>query len=346
MHSILDLIREWVWSERLKPWLEKRRVGPRMAPLLVAVCVTCVFILTGKPHISVPGDRFVFELPPFRRCSVTFVDPVYIESYVVGYRTKASRPVPGSRKAVDAETLTLTIENPQAQPSATASNEVFVVTVEGVHAVSAEIASVSVDGKPVELRKFDRSNLQGVHQYVRLNYIRTILAELLYKLNDPVSNWVLTFMFVWCLLLFNQVVWVAVAAHLYQDKAFDKYLARSWGIRNLRDKAQRDNNENRCNAEWYSLHRSFHFLQALGPAVGFILTVSSLVGALHPALRSSNNLDAFLTGIHVAMISTFIGLLMRIIALWGERFNNELYDRALLRLPAESEPNPKGGQSI
>jgi biopolymer transport protein ExbB/TolQ len=87
-------------------------------------------------------------------------------------------------------------------------------------------------------------------------------------------------------------------------------------------------------------------MQALGPAVGFILTVSSLVGALHPALRSSNNLDGFLTGIHVAMISTFIGLLLRIIALWGERFNNELYERALLRLPAESEPNPKEGFSI
>ena len=324
-------------------------MGRRTAALLVAAFVTCAFILPGKPRISVPGDGFVFELPPFRQCNVTFLDPVLIDSYNVGYRTQAARPTagtPGSRKVVAAETPTLIIDNPHAQPSGTASNEVFVVTVEGVHAVNAEIASVSVNGKPLELRDFDKSNLKSVHHYVRLNYIRTTLAELLYELNDPVSNWVLTFMFVWCLILLNQVVWVAVAAHLYHDKAFDKYLARSWGIRDLDDKAQRENNENRCNAEWYSLHRSFHFLQALGPAVGFILTVSSLVGALHPALRSSNNLDAFLTGIHVAMISTFIGLLMRIIALWGERFNNELYDRALLRLPAESEPKPEGGQAI
>jgi biopolymer transport protein ExbB/TolQ len=113
-----------------------------------------------------------------------------------------------------------------------------------------------------------------------------------------------------------------------------------------RDETQRRNNLDKCNETWYSRDRTFLFMQALGPAVGFILTVSSLVGALHPALRSSNNLDGFLTGIHVAMISTFIGLLLRIIALWGERFNNELYERALLRLPAESEPNPKEGFSI
>src|ERR1022692_1333383 len=71
---------QWVWSERLKPWLEERRVGRRTAALLVAAFVTCAFILPGKPRISVPGDGFVFELPPFRRCNVTFLDPVIIDS--------------------------------------------------------------------------------------------------------------------------------------------------------------------------------------------------------------------------------------------------------------------------
>jgi hypothetical protein len=244
---------------------------------------------------------------------------------------------------VDAEVLTLNVVNPQAQPKGTPSNEVFVVTVEGVHAVSAEIVSVSVDDHPMNLRNFVESNLKGVHQYVRVNYIRTRLANLLYKMNDPVSNWVLTFMFAWCVLATIQVGRLAIAAHLYQDKAFDNYLSRSWRIRDLTDEAQRPNNENRCDAQWYSLHRSFHFLQALGPAIGFILTVSSLVAALHQASLSSNDLDGFLKGIHVAMISTFVGLLLRIIALWGERFNNDLYDRAILRLPAESEPKTRAG---
>jgi hypothetical protein len=198
MPSILNIIREWVWSERLKPWLEKRRVPRGMAPLLVAAFLTCWFILSGKPRISVPGDHFVFELPPFSRCDLTFVNPVRIDSYVVGSRPQAATPAantPGSRKAVDAEVLTLSVVNPQAQPKGTPSNEVFVVTVEGVHAVSAEIVSVSVDDHPMNLRNFDESNLKGVHQYVRVNYIRTRLANLLYKMNDPVSNLVLTFMF-------------------------------------------------------------------------------------------------------------------------------------------------------
>jgi biopolymer transport protein ExbB/TolQ len=75
------------------------------------------------------------------------------------------------------------------------------------------------------------------------------------------------------------------------------------------------------------------FLQALGPALGFILTVSSLVQALHPAsLLGSKGLDGFLSGIHVAMISTFLGLLIRIIALEAARVNDELLIRADLRL--------------
>jgi hypothetical protein len=344
---ILNPIRDWIWTERLKPWLENRQLVRRMTLLLVALVLTCSYILPGKPRISVPGDRIVFELPPFRRCSVTFVQPVVIESYVVASRTQtAGLPdsPPGSRKLVGAQILTLVIENPQAQtqPSRTASNGVFVVTIEGIHAVSAEIASISVDDKSIGLRTFQDNNLKGVHQYLRCNYIRTPLADLLYTINDPVSNWVLTFMLAWCALVFLQVVHIASAARLYHNKAFDKYLAKSWGIGDVNDRKHYEDNQSRCDAGWDSLHRWFHFLQALGPAVGFILTVSSLIAALHPTSRSSNNLDAFLVGIHVAMISTFLGLLLRIIALWGERFSNEVYERALLRLPAEPPANPQG----
>jgi biopolymer transport protein ExbB/TolQ len=90
-------------------------------------------------------------------------------------------------------------------------------------------------------------------------------------------------------------------------------------------------------AHWAQLDKRFQFLQALGPAVGFILTVSSLVEALHPALLTANDLDAFLKGIHVAMIATFVGLLLRLVALEAARVNDKLLARAdtLLALPQD-----------
>jgi hypothetical protein len=45
-----------------------------------------------------------------------------------------------------------------------------------------------------------------------------------------------------------------------------------------------------------------------------------------------NNLDAFMSGIHIAMVSTFLGLLLRIIALEGARVNDALLVKAQITL--------------
>jgi len=51
-------------------------------------------------------------------------------------------------------------------------------------------------------------------------------------------------------------------------------------------------------------------LSALGPAWGSFLPFLVSWQALHPAIHSTNDFEAFLKGIHVAMISTFLGLLI------------------------------------
>ena len=66
--------------------------------------------------------------------------------------------------------------------------------------------------------------------------------------------------------------------------------------------------------------------------------------ALHPALASANDLSGFLAGIHVAMISTFLGLLTRLVAMEGSRVNDKLLERADLRLLG-AEGRPQGSRT-
>ena len=47
--------------------------------------------------------------------------------------------------------------------------------------------------------------------------------------------------------------------------------------------------------------------------MGFMLTVSSLVESLRPATQSSQNAYAFISGIQIAVVATFLGLAIRIL---------------------------------
>jgi biopolymer transport protein ExbB/TolQ len=114
----------------------------------------------------------------------------------------------------------------------------------------------------------------------------------------------------------------------HTNTGFKKYLVKSLGIKSLSDKEQRETAFDEFVAHWSVRDKRFKFYQAIGPAVGFMLTVTSLIQALHPALRVAGDLDGFLNGIHIAMASTFVGLLLRFIALTAARFNDGILTRA------------------
>jgi biopolymer transport protein ExbB/TolQ len=121
-------------------------------------------------------------------------------------------------------------------------------------------------------------------------------------------------------------------ANLYSEKHFRRYLTKFLHIKNFQEEKQRDDAFDKYVAHWARWEEWFRFLQALGPAVGFILTVSSLIEALQPSTRAGNDLGGFLTGIHIAMISTFLGLLLRIVALEASRINGVLLRKVDMQL--------------
>ena len=156
--------------------------------------------------------------------------------------------------------------------------------------------------------------------------------------NDPVSNWILTILFFGNSVLSSQLISLGLRAYASSDKSFKKYLIKHLKVKNPNDKKQQEEAFDKYAAVWHRRDVSFRFLQALGPALGFILTVSSLISALNPALLIGNDINGFMTGIHVAMISTFLGLFLRIIALEASRVNDKLLYRAELQLKTNTHP--------
>jgi hypothetical protein len=206
---------------------------------------------------------------------------------------------------------------------------------------------VRLDGYQVPLRLLFKDNVKTEKvKYVRFRYIRNDLARAIYEINDFVSNWVLTSMVVGISLLALQVSVLEVRCYFYPSRALKKVFGLAAGSGEPVDRADQQRAFDEFAAQWQTRDVLFQHLQALGPALGFLLTVSSLVEALHPSIRSANDLDGFLVGIHVALISTFLGLLMRIIALEGTRVNDKLREVFELQFDEQvsaAAPSPPAG---
>lgn len=82
--------------------------------------------------------------------------------------------------------------------------------------------------------------------------------------------------------------------------------------------------------EFALCHRRLAFARVIGPAVGFLLTVSSLVAGLHPSQQSSDDSFQFVSSLQLALVATFVGLLIRILAEFAIRTRTAASERALL----------------
>lgn len=334
----MERIREFIYS-----LVFKLKAPLRFLPILAVILATGWYVLDpmGKPYIRVPGNYLALDLRQFRRCEITFKDPVPIKSFgisKVAEDTDASQKgaVAIKRTQVEQRIKILVIENPYYQPTQLVNNlkTLYHVRVYIGPSLHSDIEAVSLDGNSVDLKLFSKGQLKVPAEFVRFKRLREDLADILFRLNDPVSNWILTLMFFGIIALTIKLFGMEVRAYFYSDPRFDEYLAKTFDVDNLAKKGTSEDAFDLYAAYWASLDKRFQFLQALGPAVGFILTVSSLVQALNPALRATNDIDSFLKGIHVAMIATFLGLLTRLVALEAARINDKLLSRADVRLAA------------
>jgi len=319
--------------------LEIIKVATRNLTFCAIIITAFVYIvvLASKPFISVSGNLLIFDLPSFQSCTITFKNPVTVLKYDVSRgHFEQLGVVPeisiNSVKVGRNLSVLTVVNNDSQQNSGTNINQGYHVAIVNGSSLSSDIETIATNNVAIDLKFFLTNNLKSKGEIFRCRYIRKDLSTIITFLNDPVSNWILAIMFFGISALSLMLVKMEWKAIFFTENQFKNSLIKSLKISDI-------NNPEECKrafaeyaARWYGLHNWFRFLQALGPAVGFILTVSSLIAALHPALHATNDLDAFINGIHVAMISTFLGLLLRIVALEASRVNDVLLTHAEIYL--------------
>jgi hypothetical protein len=190
------------------------------------------------------------------------------------------------------------------------------------------INSVFVDGRPIDIKLFYSENLFSPAKTLnKVRYIRRDLSDFLLNFTDPISNLVLIIGVFYGLYLLGVLIQILFS-----------YLFRYWDPQKFISNLQKEFNivikEDVTNAKISFLEshqkkeRWNRQLQLLGPAIGFILTIASLIVGLNPSLKEVQNIEIFFETIQIAMVSTFVGLGIRIIAIFSQFLNNKLFIQA------------------
>jgi hypothetical protein len=333
------------YAHTLATWIKVRRSSTLGLSVALATAIY-IWDPTNKAHINVAGATLALELPSFNNCDLYLHNPVRIGSYSVGVKTGPA-PLPAGSTAsllevpVNHTVAVLTVTNPASkQPGFLRDpSQVYLVHISSADAESIGIDAVTIDGQKVPLKSFLEKNVRSQQAtLVRGRYIRQAIARAIYNMNDWVSNFILTAMVFYISVLMAQVGILEFTTYFHPTHGFTKILRRCG---DSMDANERQRALAIFEADWLKRDSAFQHRQLLGPALGFILTVSSLVAALYPS-SMGNNMEGFLAGIHVALISTFLGLFMRLVALEGARVNDklgELFEGHLESIAAKAQPS-------
>jgi len=332
-------------SERasfLRGFLTNLKAPPSWALLVTILGLSWFYIANpfGTPVVRLNGLEIRLEMPVFRSLELHFSDNVLVSQCVVGQqRTYINTPpgdiVGGKQTQVDKASAILRIDNFATNTVGVSPYLVQDIAIQLKSADHVEIAEVIIDGVKMELEKFSNAHLKSSWQMSSEKYIRQLISKKLSPLNDKVSNWLLTFMFFGILYVCARVLllefWV-YGVYVFRKAIFLERLKKLSKENDLSKEAAKERAKNWCSEKWARRDAASKFLQALGPAAGFILTVSSLIYAL---ASPKVDVELLISGMHIAMVSTFLGLFLRIVALEGERVSLELFSREFAMIETE-----------
>jgi hypothetical protein len=288
--------------------------------LFSILMVTAIYIFwpTFFPAVIVQDDFIIYVKVDneSHRCQLFFSKDVFIMSTIYSYQDNNSKKnvVLGSSNINQKlRSVEINLNSPT-----NLSAESFHIEIKTKRFRTLAICKVLIDGKKIKLRDFYESNLNNnKKKYQKINYIREDIANFLFFNNDFIGNLIMTFMLFFIIPL--TYIFCSKSSKLLFRKHFKNRIKRIDLINLKKD-------ELRINYfEKYSKENAFFtFLTILGPAIGFLLTISSLIAGLHPSLFSSEDIGQFFSAIQLAMVSTFLGLFIRIEGLILIKINEKL----------------------
>jgi hypothetical protein len=161
---------------------------------------------------------------------------------------------------------------------------------------------------------------------MRYTLIRDKLSDIILGINEVAGNALLTgltLMFLWLVVLLVDAlhrVYLVSDQQLHED------------LENLVPATQSDRRlalEQIVKADYFLAQRRLAFMRVFGPATGFLLTVSSLIAGLHPSEVAAKDTFAFVSSLQLALVATFMGLVVRIMAELVLRYRRDDAERRL-----------------
>ncbi len=294
-------------------------------------------VLTNTTRISLGGESFRLEVPPnFKTCTFVFGFDTRISGYSISFPyspksdTKAPTKSTTEARGLNLFSKVLHIENLLETRINSLdflngkSPEHLEVVINHRELTPVELEIVKINEKSLDLNHvFKNKIFAKSKRFIKYKYIRDDLSLFLLKYNDSISNVVLTALTVCLLPLFAKLVTQKQAS--MSTKRFEVSIKKKY---DLSDKQSIEYAKIAYGDEYTKNERFFQFLQVFGPAIGFALTISSLIAGLHPRLQANQDITKFFETIQIAMVSTLIGLLIRIIAIFLQRQNNKLFIKA------------------
>lgn len=321
------------WASFLRGLFTNLKAPPSWVLFCGILIFTCWYVLNpwGADKIKLKDSEIILEMPVFRTVELHFSDSVFASHCDIGkpraFNAPSAAVSSGDRILIEKASPKLCISNSLASAVDSSPYVVQDLTVQLKSADHVEIVTALIDGVEQDLAKFSGAHLKGEWQMNHEQFLRKMLAAKLAPLNDKLSNWVLTFMFFGVIYVCARVLllefWV-YGIYVFKRSFFLERLIKLSNETDLGREAAKERAKNWCSEKWARRDAACKFLQALGPAAGFILTVSSLIYAL---ATPKVDVEHLISGMHIAMVSTFLGLFLRIVALEGERVSLELFSR-------------------
>ncbi|HPQ43896.1 MAG TPA: hypothetical protein PKZ42_06665 [Syntrophales bacterium] len=312
---------------------------------VISLCIifaSIAFILyplwSNNISIKITTKKITLNLPNnFRECSINFKHETFVFFYAMR-RVNSNNKNDYREKRIEQNVKTLTLKNLYTdklnldQYDDSEGFRIIINTKNQLYSPT-EIINVTIDGQQIDLKEFfDNYILSGNKTYEDRRYIRESLALLLLKYNDSISNYILTIFTLFFLVTVTNLLFNCKFI-LLSNVRFERYINEKYFPDNGESLLPPSNivsAKDNFGMHYVRKDNWLRFLQVLGPAVGFTLTISSLIAALHPSIRELGDIgiSSFFEAIQIAMISTFVGLLIRLTSILHKKLNDKILIRA------------------
>lgn len=312
MNSFLDLALDFV--ARLK-------VPARVVVTLAVVLAGALFLYFKPQEIEISGPLILSLHPGETALVIKFTDFVLYDRYSLYSQNES-----GKEKRL------------RTSESSGVAQETFAVTVDNAGGSKAEKAKVLklylvkqwppplvnqvfVHGRQIDPNDL-RDRLEGTDfEFRQWRSMREILSVFLTKYNDAIADHVLAFSFAFLvyLIVFRYSIIRYVIFRINHSSDPKKYVYERY--RSPDSSSILELVESR----WDKQGLFASIVEVVGPSLGFLFTVTSLISALAPLGGDAPALAEFLNAIRIALVSTFLGLTARIVAIFIQRANDEVF---------------------